>query len=656
MSKTWNPLVPVKKTKRLTPEQVAKGVLKSPRLIQYIEAVSTNDDRKKMTLEVVKILHEIAYDKQTIALRLLGSLTTYLTNQIYTSILINEKSLRHMKSTLGNEQVLYLPSHRSYVDFIMVSYVFFSFDLEIPVVAAGMDFHAMMGLGEMMRKTGAFFMRRTFVGNSFYWKVFKEYMHELMTANDTGTEFFIEGTRSRSFKALTPKTGLLTMALEPYFMGELHDIKVVPISVSYEKPLEEQLFVYELLGIPKPKESTMGFLKAITNLKNQNYGKICMDFGEPMSVKEYFNDKVDRFKHSHDPVHVQQLDKDEIQCINDLANEVLRKQQDKIVIMPFNIIAMIYNELTFTNKLDEISLSKVIERMREVGKLFVYFGAILSMDERHEVEEIKSTLKIHSNILDDNFHLIKSNVNLNNMNASKLKGHRFSNETMNIAVPVFSLQLYINPMLYWLAQPAFLVLAALQVKKHYGSEISIEHLKEESNFLRQIFGYEFVLYQGFTEDDFHKTLTNLINLKVFNKHSNNDLELNMQSNYIDLLLSSVSPFVNCYSNAGTVISRDFERKEFSEKEVFTAIQANAEKYILNDEPSVHPHALSLDSINLAVLSLVNNGCLFKEKINSLNVFTNNQDNLYQMVHKLNEYNSLLPFNYKYFDVEMQAKL
>lgn len=88
----------------------------------------------------------------------------------------------------------------------------------------------------------------------------------------------------------------------------------------------------------------------------------------------------------------------------------------------------------------------------------------------------------------------------------------------------------------------------------------------------------------------------------------------MQSNYINLLLSAVSPFVNCYANASSVISRDFNGKEFSDKEIFVAIQANAEKYILNDKPLVHPYALSLDSINLAILSLVNNGCLFKEKV------------------------------------------
>lgn len=162
----------------------------------------------------------------------------------------------------------------------------------------------MMGLGEMLRKTGAFFMRRTFSAEDSYWRVFREYMHEIITFNDFGLEFFVEGTRSRSCKALTPKIGLLSMALEPYFMGEVHDLKIVPVSVSYEKPLEEQLFVYELLGIPKPKESTMGFLKAVTNLKNQNLGKIYFDVGEAISLNEYYGDRAERFKHAAEPAFV----------------------------------------------------------------------------------------------------------------------------------------------------------------------------------------------------------------------------------------------------------------------------------------------------------------------------------------------------------------
>lgn len=114
----------------------------------------------------------------------------------------------------------------------------------------------MVGMGSFLRKTGAFYMRRSFSGDDLYWEIFREYMHALVIDYHIGIEFFIEGTRSRNFKALVPKVGLLSMALEPLFMGQVPDIMVVPVSVSYDKVLEEQLFVTELLGVPKPKEST----------------------------------------------------------------------------------------------------------------------------------------------------------------------------------------------------------------------------------------------------------------------------------------------------------------------------------------------------------------------------------------------------------------
>lgn len=118
------------------------------------------------------------------------------------------------------------------------------------------DFKHMQGLGRLMSKAGAFYMRRKFADDKLYWNVFKEFIRSLVTNSDTGFEFFIEGTRSRTMKALPPKIGLLSMALESFFMGQVVDITIVPVSISYERPLEEQLFAYELLGVPKPKEST----------------------------------------------------------------------------------------------------------------------------------------------------------------------------------------------------------------------------------------------------------------------------------------------------------------------------------------------------------------------------------------------------------------
>jgi len=180
----------------------------------------------------------------------------------------------------------------------------------------------MFGMGTMLRKTGAFFMRRSFSNDELYWDIFREYIYALVASYHIGVEFFIEGTRSRNFKALVPKVGLLSMALLPYFTGEVSDITIVPVSVSYERVLEEFLFVYELLGVPKPKESTKGFFKAL-KIIDERFGKMYMDFGEPISVREFFNQTAsDRMERAGVGAHLQKLNRNEIEFVKKLANEV----------------------------------------------------------------------------------------------------------------------------------------------------------------------------------------------------------------------------------------------------------------------------------------------------------------------------------------------
>lgn len=614
MLRPFDPVVPIKRSRRPTPEEVKLRVLQSQRLNKFIDdTTTTKEERQRKVFEALQMLSEIAFDRRLLVLRTLGSIIGNLMKQLYTKVLINETSLNNLKASFGHQQVIYLPSHRSYADFMLMSFICFSYNLEIPAIAAGMDFHGMMGLGEMLRKTGAFFMRRTFGGDEFYWRVFKEYMHEIITFNDLGLEFFVEGTRSRSCKALTPKTGLLSMALEPYFMGEIHDLKIVPISVTYEKPLEEQLFVYELLGIPKPKESTMGFLRAVTNLKNQNLGKIYFDVSEPMTLNEYFAGKVNRFKHAAEPAFVQQLSRQELHLVTDLANEVVRRQQHKIIIMTYNLIALIYNEHVFTGTAKDLTMWKLKQRILELIQLFEGLGAIVSVDCNNMSQDIRETMDIHRNILEatgsnSNVKLIKHNVNLGNGKASKLKGIQLNNETMNIAVPVFSLQLYCNPTLYWLASPGFIVLSLL-----LNDDADMATLRADFEHFRGVFVYEFVLYPAFAEGDFQRAVEHLSELDVIRSSSQERLQVNKDSKFVNLLLSAIAPFINSFLNTSNVILKTLQGKDFVEKDVFVAAQSHLESELLRGSFEVHPYSLCLDSINLVILSLCNSGCLFKQK-------------------------------------------
>lgn len=49
---------------------------------------------------------------------------------------------------------------------------------------------------------------------------------------------------------------MLSMSLMPLFAGEVPDVTVVPVNISYDRLVEHSLFAYEHLGVPKPKEST----------------------------------------------------------------------------------------------------------------------------------------------------------------------------------------------------------------------------------------------------------------------------------------------------------------------------------------------------------------------------------------------------------------
>jgi len=111
------------------------------------------------------------------------------------------------ETQISQAQYIYVPSHRSYLDFILLSYILFSYDMALPNIAAGMDFYNMKIVGELLRKTGAFYIRRSFSNDLLYKQIFRSYVNTIVSHSDRAIEFFIEGTRSRSQKSTIPKYG-----------------------------------------------------------------------------------------------------------------------------------------------------------------------------------------------------------------------------------------------------------------------------------------------------------------------------------------------------------------------------------------------------------------------------------------------------------------
>uniref|UniRef100_A0A1Q3F3N8 Putative mitochondrial glycerol-3-phosphate acyltransferase gpat n=1 Tax=Culex tarsalis TaxID=7177 RepID=A0A1Q3F3N8_CULTA len=663
MTKPYNRAFPFPKDVHVNPADLKKLVLNSERIRNVLEKESGGDPRKKAELvrTVKAILDEIGLDESLMVIRVLGTILNYIIRQILSGMYVNETKLEQLKSKFGDRTVLYLPSHRSYGDFILMSYVSFCYNIAIPGIAAGMDFHSMAFMGNILRQTGAFYMRRTFGNDRLYWAVFKEYMRQLVRSYDNGVEFFVEGTRSRSNKALTPKIGLLSMALEPLFMGEVADVLVVPVSVSYDRPLEEQLFVYELLGVPKPKESTKGLLKAMSILK-ESYGSIYFEFGDAISVREYFGDELNRFQHSMSPAHVQSLTKSDLTLVQNLAFDVVHLQQEKIVLTTFHLISVYYNYRKYLGR--SVNLPELIEGLRALVDIFQHLGAVTTIQKtgHHEADRnlirtsIEEALKTHRNILQLNSDAVlviaKSHHDFSQVDKRKLKGHNLSDVVMRLSVPIFTLQLYCNPCLHWLAQPALVLLASKKLSAT-DLEVNLHTLRQAVTELRNLFATEFVLHGRREEREFGQSLDHLVHFGVLERGTPPDVPVVRlvpdRAEQQQVYLSAVGPFLCCYLQVAVVLMEHFSQGPFKEKDYLAKVQEFVEQLLLSHEPHVHPYCLSLDSINLALYSLVALGVIAKTKLADLTTsFTVDTARLRPLVASLRAYCDLLPFEYLTF--------
>ncbi|XP_055904777.1 dihydroxyacetone phosphate acyltransferase [Eupeodes corollae] len=646
MTKVYNPKIAQEFEKYLNPSTLKRHVLRSEKMQKIIDLYAKAEKRSHSEVErqVRDILDEIGLERSVVIFRWCGIAITAIAKRITSGIFVNEKNINRVRDGLGKNPVLYLPSHRSYLDFILMSYICFHYNIEIPGIAAGMDFHAMFGMGKMLRKTGAFFMRRSFSGDELYWDVFREYMYALVASYHIGTEFFIEGTRSRNFKALVPKVGLLSMALMPYFTGEVSDITIVPVSVSYERVLEEQLFVYELLGVPKPKETTKGFFKAL-KIIDERFGRMYMDVGNPISVKEFFGSfGPERIRRASIPSHLQKLNMDEVLMIKKLASEVVYQQQRRVVITTFNMIAVLYTYSLNCQRplnIDELSRDVVL-----LKTLFEKLGAHVATNNNAIKPEIIKTVEIHSNVVTFEKANLKytpsTGVDMKNIELKKLKGHMLAQNTMTIAVPALHIQLYINPCMFWLAKPSFVVLAAMKLNANgYRDLLPADQLEDKFNELCKIFNQEFIFESNKNENSVSHILDVLRSFGVFNgmEFLSNDVS--------KLLLSAISPFLCIYYQLAVAIT-ELPNDEFTAKEAILQTQKRVEELLIaKSHQNVHPYCLALDNLNIALQSFVQGGCLRKTK--DTTTFHKIPQNLQHLKSLLLNYCELLPFTKLYQD-------
>ncbi len=176
-----------------------------------------------------------------------------------------------------------LPSHKSHIDYLILSYFFYERNLPLPHIAAGDNLN-FQPVGPIFRRAGAFFIRRSFKGDRLYAAVVDAYIRRIIR-DGFPIELFLEGARSRTGKLLEPKFGLLNMIVDAALGVPQQTVHFVPISIGYERVVEADSYQRELSGGEKKKEEAADLLSASEVLRHR-YGRINLQVGTIMTLDD----------------------------------------------------------------------------------------------------------------------------------------------------------------------------------------------------------------------------------------------------------------------------------------------------------------------------------------------------------------------------------
>ena len=261
-------------------------VMQDPNLNRFIDdhAQKTKKDRAGIVKNARRYLYEIAADYQEMFIEIWLKALTWLWNTVYDGLSVDSEGLAKIRNLSKKMPFVIISCHRSHIDYLLLSYVFYKNNIQMPFIAAGNNL-SFFPLGYIFRRSGAFFLRRSFKGDGLYGEVFAKYMATLLHEG-LPLEFFIEGGRSRTGKMVMPKYGLLSMIIQAYQDKYCENLALVPVYIGYDRVIEERSYLKELSGAPKVQENTAEIIKT-TKILRKRYGRVYINVGEPIIMKDY---------------------------------------------------------------------------------------------------------------------------------------------------------------------------------------------------------------------------------------------------------------------------------------------------------------------------------------------------------------------------------
>ncbi len=299
-----------------------------------VEAREKRGSRRAALLTARKYAEEIAANYSHAFVSFAAGLLSRLWNRLYDGVEFAHAST--LREVAEGREVVFVPCHRSHMDYLLLSYAIFDQGYAVPHIAAGINLNLPV-VGRFLRKGGAFFIRRSFRGNALYTVVFMKYLAAIM-ARGHSVEYFIEGGRSRTGRLLQPKTGMLSMTVRSFLRDPVRPVVFLPVYFGYERLVEANTYISELSGAPKKKESWLDLLQAARVLR-EKFGRVHVNVGEPVFLEQVLD--------QHQSDWRQQVFDDDTRAgwvglaVDDLALCIMRNVNAAAAVTPVNLLATI---------------------------------------------------------------------------------------------------------------------------------------------------------------------------------------------------------------------------------------------------------------------------------------------------------------------------
>ncbi len=289
------------------PRFVAEEITNSGAFSDGLSRISEDLDKSypAVSSQAKRYIKEIAARHTTVAIDLIANLIHVLYRQGYGRIHYDGDQLRELYKVSETAPLVFLPSHTSQLDRLVLQFALWENDLPPNHTAGGINLN-FFPIGPMVRRTGVFFIRRSFKDNPVYKFALRSYI-DFLLAKRFPMEWYMEGGRSRTGKLRSPSYGLLSYVVGSFDRRVTDDVVLQPVSISYDQIQDVGAYAAEARGEKKESESLAWLWKTIRELR-KSYGDVHIRFGEPVSLANDFDgsaedDSIDVAKLAFEVMH-----------------------------------------------------------------------------------------------------------------------------------------------------------------------------------------------------------------------------------------------------------------------------------------------------------------------------------------------------------------